>query len=136
MREGDEVIVSQMEHHSNIVPWQLLQERLGIRIRVIPMTDEGRLSLEALERLFSSRTRLVSVAHVSNVLGAVNPVADIIRMAHAHDVPVLVDGAQSAPHMPIDVSLMDCDFYAFSGHKMYGPTGIGVLYGKEKWLQL
>ena len=134
MREGDELIVSQMEHHSNIVPWQLLQERLGIRIRVIPMTDDGRLSLEALEQLFSSHTRLVSVAHVSNVLGAVNPVADIIRMAHAHDVPVLVDGAQSAPHMPIDVSLMDCDFYAFSGHKMYGPTGIGVLYGKEKWL--
>ena len=131
---GDEIILTTMEHHSNIVPWQLLQERLGIRIRVIPMSDDGRLSLEALEQLFSSRTRLVSVAHVSNVLGAVNPVADIIRMAHAHDVPVLVDGAQSAPHIPIDVSLMDCDFYAFSGHKMYGPTGIGVLYGKEKWL--
>ena len=129
-----EILFTRGTTDSNIVPWQLLQERLGIRIRVIPMTDEGRLSLEALEQLFSSRTRLVSVAHVSNVLGAVNPVADIIRMAHAHDVPVLVDGAQSAPHMPIDVSLMDCDFYAFSGHKMYGPTGIGVLYGKEKWL--
>lgn len=134
MHEGDEVIVSQMEHHSNIVPWQLLQQRQGIRIRVIPMTDEGLLCLDALEGLFNERTRLVSVAHVSNVLGTVNPVADIVRMAHAHDVPVLVDGAQSTPHMPIDVSRLDCDFFAFSGHKLYGPTGIGVLYGKEKWL--
>ncbi len=134
MREGDEVMVSQMEHHSNIVPWQLLRERQGIRIRVIPMTDDGYLCLDSLEKLFNERTRLVSVAHVSNVLGTVNPVAEIVRMAHAHDVPVLVDGAQSAPHMPIDVSAMDCDFFAFSGHKLYGPTGIGVLYGKEKWL--
>ncbi|HBE55754.1 MAG TPA: cysteine desulfurase CsdA, partial [Prevotellaceae bacterium] len=122
------------EHHSNIVPWQLLRERQGIRIRVIPMTDDGYLCLDSLEKLFNERTRLVSVAHVSNVLGTVNPVAEIVRMAHAHDVPVLVDGAQSAPHMPIDVSAMDCDFFAFSGHKLYGPTGIGVLYGKEKWL--
>lgn len=134
MREGDEVIVSQMEHHSNIVPWQLLRERQGIHIRVIPMTDDGYLCLDALERLFTDRTRLVSVAHVSNVLGTVNPVAQIVRMAHAHDVPVLVDGAQSTPHMPINVSEMDCDFFAFSGHKLYGPTGIGVLYGKERWL--
>ena len=134
MHEGDEVIVSQMEHHSNIVPWQLLQQRQGIRIRVIPMTDEGLLCLDALEALFTERTRLVSVAHVSNVLGTVNPVADIVRMVHAHGVPVLVDGAQSTPHMPIDVSALDCDFFAFSGHKLYGPTGIGVLYGKEKWL--
>ena len=134
MREGDEVIVSQVEHHSNIVPRQLLRERQGIRIRVIPMTDDGYLCLDSLEKLFNERTRLVSVAHVSNVLGTGNPVAEIVRTAHAHDVPVLVDGAQSAPHMPIDVSAMDCDFFAFSGHKLYGPTGIGVLYGKEKWL--
>lgn len=134
MHEGDEVIISQMEHHSNIVPWQLLQERQGIRIRVIPMTDEGYLCLDELERLFNERTRIVSITHVSNVLGTVNPVAEIVRMAHAHDVPVLVDGAQGTPHMPLDVSLMDCDFFAFSGHKIYGPTGIGVLYGKEKWL--
>ncbi len=135
MREGDEVIVSAMEHHSNIVPWQLLQDRQGIRIRVIPMTDDGHLCLDTLEKLFSKRTRLVSVAHVSNVLGTINPVAEIIRMAHAHNVPVLIDGAQSTPHMPINVSEMDCDFFAFSGHKIYGPTGIGILYGKEKWLE-
>lgn len=135
MHEGDEVIVSAMEHHSNIVPWQLLQDRQGIRIRVIPMTDDGHLCLDSLEALFSKRTRLVSVAHVSNVLGTINPVAEIVRMAHAHNVPVLVDGAQSTPHMPINVSEMDCDFFAFSGHKIYGPTGIGILYGKEKWLE-
>ena len=134
MHEGDEVIVTEMEHHSNIVPWQLLQARQGIRIRVVPMNDEGYLSLDALERLFNERTRLLCVAHVSNVLGTVNPVEQIIRMAHAHEVPVLVDGAQSTPHMPIDVTQMDCDFFAFSGHKLYAPTGIGVLYGKEKWL--
>lgn len=134
MHEGDEVIVTEMEHHSNIVPWQLLQARQGIRIRVVPMNDEGYLSLDALESLFNERTRLLCVAHVSNVLGTVNPVEQIIRMAHAHEVPVLVDGAQSTPHMPIDVTQMDCDFFAFSGHKLYAPTGIGVLYGKEKWL--
>ena len=134
MDEGDEVIVTEMEHHSNIVPWQLLQARRPINIKVCPITDEGRLDLDALERLFTSRTRILAVTHVSNVLGTVNPVAAIIRMAHAHGVPVLVDGAQSAPHLPIDVQALDADFYAFSGHKVYGPTGIGVLYGKESWL--
>ena len=134
MGEGDEVIVSVMEHHSNIVPWQLLQQRKGVVIKVIPMNDLGELMMDEYERLFTERTRMVSVAHVSNVLGTVNPVADIIRIAHAHDAPVLIDGAQSAPHMRIDVQELDCDFFAFSGHKMYGPTGIGVLYGKEKWL--
>lgn len=134
MSEADEVIVTHMEHHSNIVPWQLLRQRQGIGIRVCPITDEGRLDLDALERLFSPRTRLVAVTHVSNVLGAVNPVAHIVRMAHAHGVPVLIDGAQSAPHMAVDVQALDADFYAFSGHKVYGPTGIGVLYGKESWL--
>ncbi len=134
MREGDEVIITAMEHHSNIVPWQLQAARRGIAVKVIPVDERGELRLDEYERLFSSRTRLVSVAHVSNVLGTVNPVADIIRIAHSHDVPVLIDGAQSAPHFSIDVQALDCDFYAFSGHKMYGPTGIGVLYGKESWL--
>ena len=134
MGEGDEVIVSAMEHHSNIVPWQLQAARRGIAIKVIPINDQGELLLDEFERLFSARTRLVSVTHVSNVLGTVNPVADIIRMAHSHGVPVLIDGAQSAPHIRIDVQALDCDFYAFSGHKMYGPTGVGVLYGKEEWL--
>lgn len=135
MREGDEVIVSEMEHHSNIVSWQLQQARKGIRLRVIPITDDGRLRMDELERLFNDRTRIVSVAHVSNVLGTINPVHDIIRMAHEHGVPVLIDGAQSTPHMPIDVQALDCDFFAFSGHKIYGPTGVGVLYGKEEWLE-
>ena len=134
MGEGDEVIVSVMEHHSNIVPWQLLQQRRGIRLRVIPISDSGELLIEEYERLFSPRTRLVSIAHVSNVLGTVNPVADIIRIAHDHGVPVLVDAAQSAPHFKVDVRGLGCDFLAFSGHKMYGPTGIGVLYGREEWL--
>ena len=135
LHEGDEVIVSTMEHHSNIVPWQLLAERKGITLKVIPITDEGELILEEYEKLFTPRTRLVSVAHVSNVLGTVNPVAEIIRTAHAHDVPVLIDGAQSIPHMPVDVQALDADFYVFSAHKVYGPTGVGVLYGKEKWLE-
>jgi cysteine desulfurase/selenocysteine lyase len=135
MKAGDEVIVSVMEHHSNIVPWQLQADRLGIVLRVIPMNDRGELLLDEYERLFTERTRLVSVAHVSNVLGTVNPVADIIRMAHSHGVPVLVDGAQSVPHTPVDVQALDADFYAFSGHKVYGPTGVGVLYGKEEWLE-
>ena len=135
MKEGDEVIVSVMEHHSNIVPWQLQAMRRGIRLRVIPMTDDGRLCLDEFERLFNDRTRIVSVAHVSNVLGTVNPVGDIIRIAHEHDVPVMIDGAQSAPHFKVDVQALDCDFFALSGHKMYGPTGVGVLYGKEKWLE-
>ena len=133
-RPGDEVIVSVMEHHSDIVPWQLQAARRGIALRVIPMTDSGELRLDALERLFSDRTRLVCVTHVSNVLGTVNPVGEIVRMAHAHGVPALVDGAQSAPHFKVDVQAMDCDFFALSGHKMYGPTGVGVLYGKEEWL--
>ena len=135
MKAGDEVIVSVMEHHSNIVPWQLLAERTGIRLRVIPMSDHGELDMEAYAQLFSERTRLVCVTHVSNVLGTVNPVKRIIQLAHAHDVPVLVDGAQSTPHIAIDVQDMDCDFFVFSGHKTYGPTGVGVLYGKEKWLE-
>lgn len=134
LNEGDEVIVSEMEHHSNIVSWQLVQARKGIRLRVIPITDEGELCLDEYERLFNERTRLVSVAHVSNVLGTVNPVKEIIETAHAHGVPVLIDGAQSTPHFPVDVQALDCDFFAFSGHKIYGPTGVGVLYGKESWL--
>ena len=134
MREGDEVIVSEMEHHANIVSWQLVQARKGIRLRVIPMNDRGELLLDEYEKLFNERTRIVSVTHVSNVLGTVNPVRRMIETAHAHGVPVLVDGAQSAPHMAVDVQALDCDFFAFSGHKVYGPTGIGVLYGKEAWL--
>lgn len=134
MHEGDEVIVSVMEHHSNIVPWQLQAARKGIALRVIPMTDTGALDMQAFEQLFNERTRFVSVAHVSNVLGTVNPVKDICRIAHSHGVPVLVDGAQSTPHFKVDVQDIDCDFFAFSGHKIYGPTGVGVLYGKEAWL--
>lgn len=134
LKEGDEVIVSEMEHHSNIVSWQLVQARKGIRLRVIPITDEGELRLDEYEKLFNERTRLVSITHVSNVLGTVNPVKEMIRTAHDHGVPVLVDGAQSTPHFAVDVQDLDCDFFAFSGHKIYGPTGIGVLYGKEEWL--
>ncbi len=134
LKEGDEVIVSTMEHHSNIVPWQLLQMRKGIVLRVIPMNDRGELLLDEYERLFTPRTRIVCVTHVSNVLGTVNPVREMIATAHAHGVPVLVDGAQSIPHMPVDVQALDADFYVFSGHKIYGPTGVGVLYGKEDWL--
>ena len=134
MHEGDEVIVSVMEHHSNIVPWQLQAARKGIALRVIPMTDAGALDMQAFEQLFNERTRFVSVAHVSNVLGTVNPVKDICRIAHSHGVPVLVDGAQSTPHFKVDVQDIDCDFFAFSGPKIYGPTGVGVLYGTETWL--
>ena len=134
MHEGDEVIVSVMEHHSNIVPWQLQAARKGIALRVIPMTDTGALDMQAFEQLFNEHTRFVSVANVSNVLGTVNPVKDICRIAHSHGVPVLVDGAQSTPHFKVDVQDIDCDFFAFSGHKIYGPTGVGVLYGKEAWL--
>lgn len=134
MGEGDEVIISAMEHHSNIVPWQLLQERRGIRLRVIPINDRGELLLDEYEKLFNKRTRIVAVTHVSNVLGTVNPVKQIAAVAHAHGVPVLVDGAQSVPHIAVDVQDMDCDFFVFSGHKVYGPTGIGVLYGKESLL--
>ena len=134
MKEGDEVIVSTMEHHSNIVPWQLQEQRKGIVLKVIPMTDEGELLLEEYEKLFTDRTKLVSVTQVSNVLGTVNPVKEMIRIAHEHGVPVVVDGAQSVPHFAVDVQDLDCDFLAFSGHKVYGPTGVGVLYGKEEWL--
>lgn len=134
MQEGDEVIISTLEHHSNIVPWQLAQNRKGIKLRVIPITDEGNICLDEYEKLFTNRTRIVSVAHVSNVLGTINPVKEMIKIAHAHGVPVLIDGAQSTPHMAVDVQQLDCDFFAFSGHKMYGPTGVGVLYGREKWL--
>ena len=134
MQEGDEVIISTLEHHSNIVPWQLAQNRKGIKLRVIPITDEGNICLDEYEKLFTNRTRIVSVAHVSNVLGTTNPVKEMIEIAHAHGVPVLIDGAQSTPHMAVDVQQLDCDFFAFSGHKMYGPTGVGVLYGREKWL--
>lgn len=134
MSEGDEVIVTVMEHHSNIVPWQLQAAKRGIAIRIVPMEDNGELKLDEMESLFTDKTKFVSVAHVSNVLGTVNPVKEIVRMAHAHGVPVLVDGAQSTPHFKVDVQDIDCDFFVFSGHKMYGPTGIGVLYGKESWL--
>lgn len=134
MQEGDEVIVSTMEHHSNIVPWQLQAAKKGIAIRVIPMNDRGELLLDEYEKLFTDKTRIVSVAHVSNVLGTVNPVKEMIRIAHEHGIPVLVDGAQSTPHFKVDVQELDCDFFTFSGHKMYGPTGVGVLYGKEDWL--
>ena len=136
MAEGDEIIVSVMEHHSNIVPWQLQAARRGIALRVIPMTDDGDIMMEEDVKLFNERTRIVSVMQVSNVLGTVNPVKEMIRIAHEHGVPVVVDGAQSTPHMKVDVEDMDCDFFAFSGHKVYGPTGVGVLYGKEKWLDM
>ena len=135
MQAGDEVLVTEMEHHSNIVSWQLQAQKRGIVVKHLPITDEGCLDLSSLISHLSSRTKLVSVAHVSNVLGTVNPVSDIIKIAHEHGIPVLVDGAQSAPHFKVDVQAMDCDFFAFSGHKMYGPTGIGVLYGKEEWLE-
>ena len=134
MKEGDEVIVSTMEHHSNIVPWQLQEQRKGIVLKIIPMTDEGELQLEEYEKLFTDRTKLVSVTQVSNVLGTINPVKEMIRIAHEHGVPVVVDGAQSVPHFAVDVQDLDCDFLAFSSHKVYGPTGVGVLYGKEEWL--
>ena len=134
MQTGDEVIVSTMEHHSDIVPWQLQAAKKGIVIKVIPMNDKGELLQEEYKKLFSEKTKLVCVMHVSNVLGTVNPVKEMIAEAHAHGVPVLVDGAQSVPHMKVDVQDLDADFFAFSGHKVYGPTGVGVLYGKEEWL--
>ncbi len=134
LKSGDEVIISTMEHHSNIVPWQLLRERIGIVLRIIPLTADCRLDIEAYRNLFTGRTRLVSVAHVSNVLGITNPIKEVIDIAHSHDVPVLIDGAQSIPHTKIDVKELDADFYAFSGHKVYAPTGSGILYGKDRWL--
>jgi len=135
MQAGDEVIVTEMEHHSNIVSWQLQAMKRGIVVKHIPITDDGRLDLSLLTSFLTPLTKIISVAHVSNVLGTINPVEEIIRIAHEHGIPVLVDGAQSAPHFQVDVQAMDCDFFAFSGHKMYGPTGIGVLYGKEEWLE-
>ncbi len=135
LRAGDEIIISAMEHHSNIVPWQMLCEQTGAVLRVVPISDDGELLLDEYEKLLSDRTRLVSVVHVSNSLGTINPVQRIIELAHARGVPVLLDGAQSAPHLPIDVQELDCDFFVFSGHKIYGPTGIGVLYGKAELLE-
>ncbi|MBO6144190.1 MAG: cysteine desulfurase [Prevotella sp.] len=135
MQAGDEVIVTDMEHHSNIVSWQLQAQKRGIVVKHLPITDDGLLCIDQLEQLISGKTKIVSVAHVSNVLGTVNPVEEIIKTAHEHGIPVMVDGAQSAPHFRVDVQALDCDFFAFSGHKMYGPTGIGVLYGKEEWLE-
>lgn len=135
LKEGDEVVVSAMEHHSNIVPWQLLEMRKGIKLRVIPINEVGELCIEGYQNLFNEHTKLVSVTHVSNVLGTVNPVKQLTAIAHAHGVPILIDGAQSVPHIKVDVQDIGCDFYAFSGHKVYGPTGIGALYGKAKWLE-
>jgi len=135
LQPGDEIIVSQMEHHSNIVPWQLVAEQTGAILRVIPITDDGELDLDTYAELLGERTRLVAVGHVSNALGTVNPVAAMIRSAHAHDVPVLIDGAQAVPHMAVDVQALDADFFAFSGHKMFGPTGIGALYARADILE-
>lgn len=134
VREGDEIVVTEMEHHSNIVPWQMLCERKSAVLKVVPINDEGRLQMDKYKELLSPKTRLVCCTHVSNVLGTVNPVKEIISIAHDKDIPVLIDGAQSIPHFSVDMQELDCDFYAFSGHKVYAPTGIGVLYGKEKWL--
>ncbi len=135
MKEGDEVIITTMEHHSNIVPWQLQAAKKGIRLRVVPITDKGELILDEYEKLFNEKTKIVSIVQVSNVLGTVNPVKQMIKIAHEHNVPVMVDGAQSTPHFKVDMQDLDCDFFVFSGHKIYGPTGVGVLYGKEKWLE-
>lgn len=135
LQHGDEIILTVMEHHSNIVPWQLIGRRKRIRIRAVPISDDGQLDLEAYEDMFTENTRFVALAHVSNVLGTVNPVKQMIDIAHRHDVPVLIDGAQAAPHLALDMQVMDCDFYALSSHKMYGPTGVGVLYGKQGWLE-
>lgn len=134
LKEGDEVIISTMEHHSNIVPWQMLRDRIGINLRIVPLKEDATLDLEAYKTLFNERTRLVSITHVSNVLGVTNPIKEIIDFAHSHSVPVLIDGAQSSPHIKVDVQSLDADFYVMSGHKVYAPTGIGVLYGKENLL--
>lgn len=135
IQSGDEIIISEMEHHSNIVPWQFLCEDRGAVLKVLPFQDNGELCLEQLEKLITDRTKIIAITHVSNTLGTINPIREIIRTAHAHGVPVMVDGAQAVAHCPVDVQTLDCDFYCFSGHKMYGPMGIGVMYGKEKWLR-
>ena len=135
LNEGDEVIISEMEHHSNIVPWQILRDEKKIKLRIIPINEKGELILDNLDKLISSKTKLISITHVSNSLGTINPVREIIQKAHSKNIPVLLDGAQAVPHLKVDVQDLDCDFYTFSGHKVYGPTGIGVLYGKEKWLE-
>jgi len=134
VHEGDEILITGMEHHANIVPWQMLCERKKAKLKIVPFSDEGMLDLHEFRRLLSERTRIIAVTHASNVLGTVNPVKEIIAEAHSHDIPVLIDGAQSIQHGIVDVKSLDCDFYVFSGHKIYGPTGIGVLYGKKKWL--
>lgn len=136
LKAGDEIIISAMEHHSNIVPWQMLRDRLGISLRIIPLTEELQLDIAAYKKLFNEHTKLVALTHVSNVLGCTNPIEQCITIAHSHNVPILIDGAQSTPHIKVDVQAIDADFLVFSGHKMYGPTGIGILYGKEKWLNL
>lgn len=133
-KAGDEILISTMEHHSNIVPWQMLCERKGVKLQVVPINERGELDMEAFKNLLNKKTRLVSIAHVSNVLGTINPVREIIKLAHEKEIPVLVDGAQAVPHIAVDVTDLDADFYVFSAHKIYGPTGVGVLYGKEKWL--
>ena len=135
LEAGDEIIISQLEHHSNIVPWQMLRDEKGCKLRVIPCNDAGELLLDEYEKLFNARTKLVAITHVSNALGTVNPVKQMIATAHGHGVPVLVDGAQAVPHLRVDVQDLDCDFYCFSGHKMFGPTGIGILYGKAALLE-
>ncbi len=134
IKEGDEIIISEMEHHSNIVPWQFLCEDRGARLKVLPFSENGELCVEQLESLITSRTKIVAMTHVSNTLGTINPVKEVIRIAHAHHLPVMIDGAQAVAHCPVDVQDLDCEFYCFSGHKMYGPMGIGVMYGKEEWL--
>ncbi len=135
IQKDDEILISAMEHHSNIVPWQLIAEKIGAKIKVIPITDLGEIELESFRKLFTAKTKMVAVTHVSNVLGTVNPIKEMIRIAHENNVPVLVDGAQAVPHLSVNVTELDCDFYAFSSHKMYGPTGVGVLYGKTEWLK-
>ncbi|MFP4068878.1 MAG: cysteine desulfurase [Verrucomicrobiota bacterium] len=135
LREGDEILITHMEHHANIVPWQIAAEKTGAVLKVAPVTDEGELDLEAFKELLSERTKLVSIVHISNALGTINPVKQVIEAAHARDIPVLVDGAQSAPHLPVSVTDLDCEFFVFSGHKVFGPTGIGVLWGRREWLE-
>ncbi len=135
LKADDEIMISTMEHHSNIVPWQMLSEQVGAKLKIIPISDKGEIDLAAYEKLISPHTKMVAVTHASNVLGTINPIKEMVKIAHAHQVPVLVDGAQAFPHMSVDVKDLDCDFYVFSAHKAYGPTGVGVLYGKEKWLE-